>query len=112
MNSVETFSTKEKIWGFLRRSWQVAQVFTVHIIVFSYSSGGRTDKKSFKRILNELDLRFLFYEFDYKKNIMHALKSTNEWANEQGNQEYLIIIEKHRKFDLQKAERGLTSASL
>ncbi len=81
-------------------------------IIFSYSSSGRTDKKSFKKILNELDLNFLFYEFDYKKNIMHALKSTNEWINEQGNREYLIMIDKQGGVDFEEIERNLTSVFL
>ena len=81
-------------------------------IIFSYSSSGRTDKKSFKKILSDLGLRFLFYEFDYKKNIMHALKSTNEWVNEQGNREYLIIIDKQGTYDLGEIEETLASMSL
>ena len=81
-------------------------------VIFSYSSRGRTDKKSLKKILNDLDLPFLFYEFDYKKNIMHALKSTNEWVNEQGNKEYLIIVDKKGNIDFDTIEEELTSAFL
>ncbi|MCY4577161.1 MAG: DNA adenine methylase [Candidatus Kaiserbacteria bacterium] len=91
---------------------ELIQKTSAKFIIFSYSSSGRTDKKSFKRILNELGLNFLFYEFNYKKNIMHALKSTNEWVNEQGNREYLIVIDKYGVLDLEKVEKGLTSTPL
>lgn len=74
-------------------------------VMLSYSSSGRTDKKSLQKILSALNYKFLFYEFDYKKNIMHSLQSTNEWTNHHKNKEYLILIDKTHTLDLEKLEQ-------
>ena len=74
-------------------------------VIFSYSSSGRTNKKSLQKILNVLNYPFLFYEFDYKKNVMHSLQSTNEWTNNHKNKEYLILIDKTRSLNLEKLDQ-------
>ena len=80
-------------------------------VILSYSSSGRTNKKSLQKILNALNYNFLFYEFDYKKNIMHSLQSTNEWTNHHKNKEYLIIIDKTHALNLEKLEQQFLAMS-
>ena len=81
-------------------------------VIFSYSSSGRTDKESLQKILNGLNYQFLFYEFDYRKNVMHSLQSTNEWTNYHKNKEYLLLIDKTRSLDLEKLDQQfLTTGS-
>ena len=72
-------------------------------VILSYSSSGRTNKKSLQKILNALNYNFLFYEFDYKKNIMHSLQSTNATDKSTSkNKEYLIIIDESHALNLEK----------
>ena len=76
-------------------------------ILLSYSSNGRSSKADLIKVFNGLKLNFIFWEFDYKKNIMFELKSTNEYSNQKGNKEYLILIDKRSEGNLSKIENQL-----
>lgn len=71
-------------------------------ILFSYSNNGRTDKKSLIKIFHDLQIPYLFYEINYKKNVMYSLQSTQEYTNEKANVEYWILLDKTRTLDLNK----------
>ena len=73
-------------------------------ILFSYSNNGRTDKNSFVRILNSININYKFFEFNYKKNVMYSLQSTQEYVNNKENIEYLILIDKTNRLILDKID--------
>ncbi len=76
-------------------------------ILLSYSSNGRSSKADLIKVFNGLKLKFIFWEFDYKKNIMFELKSTNEYSNQKGNKEYLSLIDKRSEGSLSNIENQL-----
>lgn len=66
-----------------------------HYILLSYSSGGRVTKQELIDILNVQGRLRKIIEIDYRKNVMAAMKWTNEWAaREEKNSEYLFLMEK------------------
>jgi adenine-specific DNA-methyltransferase len=66
-----------------------------HYILLSYSSGGRTTKAELYNIINESGKLLKSIEIDYKKNVMGAMRWTNEWINSEGDyKEYLFLMEK------------------
>lgn len=64
-------------------------------ILLSYSSGGRATKEELYAILQRAGKLLRVVEIDYKKNVMGAMRWTNEWVNSDGAyQEYLFLLEK------------------
>lgn len=64
-------------------------------IVLSYSSGGRATKEELYSILNASGTILKAIEIDYKKNVMGAMRWTNEWITSDGAySEYLFLLEK------------------
>ncbi len=64
-------------------------------ILLSYSSGGRATKDELYEILNSSGKIIKAIEIDYKKNVMGAMRWTNEWVNSDGKYvEYLFLLEK------------------
>jgi len=65
-------------------------------ILLSYSSGGRATKEELYEILHASGKVLKAIEIDHKKNVMGAMRWTNEWVNSEGKyQEYLFLIQKH-----------------
>jgi adenine-specific DNA-methyltransferase len=65
-------------------------------ILLSYSSGGRATKEELFSILNDSGKLIKAVEIDYKKNVMGAMRWTNEWINSDGKyKEYLFLMEKY-----------------
>jgi adenine-specific DNA-methyltransferase len=64
-------------------------------ILLSYSSGGRATKQELKDILSSSGKLLKAIEIDYKKNVMGAMRWTNEWVNsDKKYHEYLFLMEK------------------
>jgi adenine-specific DNA-methyltransferase len=64
-------------------------------VLLSYSSGGRATKEELYTILNASGTLRKAIEIDYKKNVMGAMRWTNEWINSDGTyHEYLFLVEK------------------
>ncbi len=65
-------------------------------IVLSYSSGGRATANELCDVMRRHGRVIEVVELDYKKNVMAAMKWTNEWLRdaEQENREFLFLIEK------------------
>lgn len=63
-------------------------------ILFSYSSGGKLTKEEIEIILNNAGKILKIIEVNHKKNVMSAMKWTNEWAQNDVNKEYLFLMEK------------------
>jgi adenine-specific DNA-methyltransferase len=64
-------------------------------ILLSYSSGGRTTKEELYDILNTGGKLVKAKEIDYKKNVMAAMRWTNEWINSNDRHvEYLFLMQK------------------
>ena len=71
-----------------------------HYIILSYSSGGRATAKELNEILNSYGSIVEIRKIDYKKNVMAAMKWTNNWINdiEQKNCEYLFMLKKRQEY--------------
>jgi adenine-specific DNA-methyltransferase len=64
-------------------------------VLLSYSSGGRATKEELKNIIEECGKLKKTIEIDYKKNVMSAMRWTNEWLNcKEPNKEYLFLMSK------------------
>jgi len=64
-------------------------------VLLSYSSGGRATKEELYTILNASGTILKAIEIDYKKNVMGAMRWTNEWINSDGTyHEYLFLLKK------------------
>ncbi len=64
-------------------------------VLLSYSSGGRATKEELYAILSASGTILKAIEIDYKKNVMGAMRWTNEWINSDGTyHEYLFLVEK------------------
>jgi len=65
-------------------------------IILSYSSSGKATAEELYEILAQSGKILDFVKVDYKRNVMAAMRWTNEWTREieQGNQELLFLIEK------------------
>ncbi|MGI8789167.1 MAG: DNA adenine methylase [Pyrinomonadaceae bacterium] len=65
-------------------------------IILSYSSGGRATAVELYEMLSQSGKILDFVKVDYKKNVMAAMRWTNEWTREieKGNQEFLFLIER------------------
>jgi len=66
-------------------------------IILSYSSGGRATANELNEVLNNYGQIVDVRKIDYKKNVMAAMKWTNDWVKdtEEKNYEYLFMLEKH-----------------
>lgn len=71
----------------------LAKTKTGHIIL-SYSSGGRATAEELYEMLSQSGKILDFVKVDYKRNVMAAMRWTNEWTREieKGNQELLFLI--------------------
>ena len=64
-------------------------------LLLSYSSGGRATKTQLMDIMSVFGQLLRVEKIDYRKNIMSALRSTNEWLNtDEQHYEYLFLMEK------------------
>jgi adenine-specific DNA-methyltransferase len=65
-------------------------------IIFSYSSGGRATAAELSEVMNGYGTILEIEKIDYRKNIMAALKWTNDWIKdvEESNKEFLFLMEK------------------
>lgn len=65
-------------------------------IILSYSSGGRATADELYDVMRRHGRVIEVVELDYKKNVMAAMKWTNEWLRdaETANREFLFLIEK------------------
>ncbi len=65
-------------------------------IILSYNSNGKATAEELFEILSQSGKMLDFVKVDYKKNVMAAMRWTNEWTREieKGNQELLFLIEK------------------
>lgn len=67
-------------------------------ILFSYSSGGRIPREELVKTLQTHGTLLSAEEIDYQKNIMAQLTSTQRWAQDGKNKEFLFLIEKGQKY--------------
>jgi adenine-specific DNA-methyltransferase len=69
---------------------------TANYIILSYSSGGRATASELHEALNAYGRVLDIEKIDYKKNVMAAMKWTNDWIKdiEEKNYEYLFMMEK------------------
>lgn len=74
----------------------IAKTRAKHIIL-SYSSGGRATSEQLYKILRGSGEMLDAVKIDYKKNVMAAMRRTNEWTPEAENksQEFLFLIRKN-----------------
>lgn len=65
-------------------------------IILSYSSGGRATAAELNEIIHSHGKLLKAVEIDYRKNVMAAMTSTNEWLREadEPNREFLFLMEK------------------
>jgi adenine-specific DNA-methyltransferase len=65
-------------------------------IILSYSSGGRATANELNEVLNSHGKIIEIEKINYKKNVMAAMKRTNDWIKEpdEGNFEYLFLMKK------------------
>lgn len=74
----------------------IANTRAKHIIL-SYSSGGRATREQLHKILSASGEMLESVKIDYKKNVMAAMRWTNEWTPDAANefQEFLFLIRKN-----------------
>jgi adenine-specific DNA-methyltransferase len=67
-------------------------------ILLSYSSGGRATAEELNGVIQGAGRLVEALEIDYRKNVMAAMRWTNEWVNEAEtpNKEFLFLMEKRR----------------
>jgi adenine-specific DNA-methyltransferase len=65
-------------------------------ILLSYSSGGRATAEELNEVIQAAGRLVEVLEMDHRKNVMAAMRWTNEWVNEAAapNKEFLFLIEK------------------
>jgi adenine-specific DNA-methyltransferase len=65
-------------------------------IILSYSSGGRATANELNEVLNSYGSIIEIEKINYKKNVMSAMKWTEDWVKEieEDNFEYLFLLEK------------------
>jgi adenine-specific DNA-methyltransferase len=65
-------------------------------IILSYSSGGRATADELSDVLTTHGNIIELQKIDYKRNVMSAMKWTNDWIkdSEEKNYEYLFLLEK------------------
>lgn len=65
--------------------------------ILSYSSGGRATANELNEVLNTYGKIIEIEKINYKKNVMAAMKWTNDWIKEtdEANYEYLFLVEKY-----------------
>lgn len=65
-------------------------------IALSYSSGGRATSNELHKILSKHGKLIKVVEIDYKKNVMAAMKWTNDWIRDSDtpHREFIFVIEK------------------
>jgi adenine-specific DNA-methyltransferase len=65
-------------------------------IILSYSSGGRATAQELNGVIHSVGRMVEVLEMAYRKNVMAAMRWTNEWVSEAEapNKEFLFLIEK------------------
>jgi adenine-specific DNA-methyltransferase len=65
-------------------------------IILSYSSGGRATAAELNEVIRSAGKLIDVVEVDYKRNVMHGMRWTNEWVRdaEERNREFLFLIKK------------------
>ncbi len=65
-------------------------------VILSYSSGGRATAEELYEILTHSGTILEIEKVDYRRNVMAAMRWTNEWIrdDEKDNHEYLFLIER------------------
>ena len=65
-------------------------------LILSYSSSGKATAEELYEMLSQSGKILDFVKVDYKRNVMAAMRWTNEWTREieKGNQELLFLIER------------------
>jgi adenine-specific DNA-methyltransferase len=65
-------------------------------LILSYSSGGRAPAQELHDVFNSYGKIIEIEKINYKKNVMAAMKWTNDWVKdtEEDNFEYLFLMEK------------------
>jgi adenine-specific DNA-methyltransferase len=68
-------------------------------IILSYSSGGRATATELNAVIKASGRLIEVVEMDYRKNVMAAMRWTNEWVSqaETPNKEFLFLIEKRKR---------------
>ena len=66
-------------------------------VLISYSSGGRATAEELSRVISENGTLLEAQEVDYRRNVMAAMRWTNDWVREaeKPNQEFLFLMAKH-----------------
>jgi len=67
-------------------------------IILSYSSGGRATAAELNEVIHSAGRLVEVLEIDHRKNVMAAMRWTNEWVSEAAapNKEFLFLIEKRK----------------
>lgn len=74
---------------------RLIEVTDARYILLSYSSGGRATKEALCDMFNRSGTLLQVVEIDYTKNVMGAMRWTNEWVNSDGKcHEFLFLMEK------------------
>lgn len=65
-------------------------------VILSYSSGGRATAEELNDVIRSAGKLIDVVEVDYKRNVMGAMRWTNEWVRDadETNREFLFLIEK------------------
>lgn len=61
-------------------------------VLFSYNNNSRVPLKNIVDFLELKKYKYNIDRIDYKKNVMAAMVSTNNWANLQGKENYEVLI--------------------
>jgi len=66
-------------------------------IILSYSSGGRATAEELNEVIRGAGKLLDVVEVDYKRNVMHGMRWTNEWVRdaEERNREFLFLLQKN-----------------
>jgi adenine-specific DNA-methyltransferase len=75
---------------------RLIQMTRARWIILSYSSGGRATADDLNTVLADNGRLLEVVEVDYRRNVMAAMKWTNEWLRDADapNREFLFLIEK------------------
>ena len=75
---------------------QLLKKTKANYVILSYSSGGRATAEELHEILTQSGKMLEVVKVDYRRNVMAAMRWTNEWVrdDEQNNYEYLFLIGK------------------
>ena len=75
---------------------QLIRITNAPHILLSYSSGGRATAQDLLEVVNAYGNIIDARKIDYKKNVMAAMKWTNDWVKkiDEKHYEYLFLIQK------------------